>query len=106
MNETRGIGQVYVFIMSNRDPKIWRPRSYPTQSCATDHAEGVHAAPFPEPEEEEEDFGEIPTIIRAVEDAKAKYSGGRTLIICLDGKCCPALDRKSVMMRIDADYGS
>jgi uncharacterized protein (DUF2235 family) len=60
---------------------MWRPVSYPTQSC------NVTASPddsvsSPKPDEQPP---RLPATIQAVRDPGASNSGGRTLVICLDG---------------------
>lgn len=59
----------------------WRKPSYPVQSCNEESShEDMSSSPEPQPRQEE-----IPLSIRAVQDSKALYRGGRTLIVCLDG---------------------
>ena len=58
----------------------WRPKSYPSQSCP-EQASRYDPTVWPEPER----VPKLPTTIRAVQDSRCIYSGGRTLVICLDG---------------------
>jgi uncharacterized protein (DUF2235 family) len=68
--------------MSNhvqQDTSVWRPKSYPAQ-------EWTGASLNQSPQTQESEFPpRLPTTIRAVQDSRAEYPEGRTLVICLDG---------------------
>lgn len=69
--------------MSNhvqQKPIIWRPKSYPAQKWTEEEShDRTHHS------QESEQPMSLPKAIRAVQDSNAEYSGGRTLVICLDG---------------------
>ncbi|KFY51023.1 hypothetical protein V495_00017 [Pseudogymnoascus sp. VKM F-4514 (FW-929)] len=58
----------------------WRPKFYPTQTCA-EEAKNIRQQ-SPEKDEPEPD---LPSSIRALRDSAAPHSAGRTIVICLDG---------------------
>ncbi|TVY90533.1 Uncharacterized protein LAWI1_G001828 [Lachnellula willkommii] len=58
---------------------VWRPKAYPAQEWTGDSLD-QSAQP-----QESELPERLPTTIQAVQDSRAPYPGGRTLVICLDG---------------------
>ncbi|TVY81762.1 Uncharacterized protein LSUE1_G002515 [Lachnellula suecica] len=58
----------------------WRPKSYPAQTWTKEDARSQSTL-----SQEPEQPLKLPSTIRAVQDSRARYTRGRTLIICLDG---------------------
>ncbi|TVY14982.1 Uncharacterized protein LARI1_G004940 [Lachnellula arida] len=58
---------------------VWRPKAYPAQEWTGD---SLNQSAQPQESELPE---RLPTTIQAVQDSRAPYPGGRTLVICLDG---------------------